>query len=404
MTESASEFTHRPEPLLQPASVLFVSAAGRPGGAERSLELLIRSLDPDGTMTALVSPTEGMSPGALESVGVRRFRTCAFEPVRRPGLLQAVGLGWRWISSMIVVLRAIITVRPEIVHANTTSAMLVSLLPAWLTRRPLFWHVRDMTPLDKLVRLCGRMASAIVAVSETVREHLAAQGIATGKTCVVCNGVDPSFGQGLSQAEARRDLRARFGFPPDSFVFVNVGQFTAWKRQDLFLRAAAEVARQCERARFLIVGGEPCGNDPGCRRELEELARETELSQKTAILGWQETIEAVLAAADAMVHTADAEPFGRVIIEALQVSLPVVAVRSGGPAEIIQEEQSGLLAEPGDIDGLVSLMLRVQRDGDLAQRLAAGGRRRVQADFTAERSTQSIRAVYQRILTAGAKE
>ena len=290
--------------------------------------------------------------------------------------------------------------RPQIVHANKTSAMLVAMIPARLTGRAMVWHVRDVTPLGWVGKICGRAASAAVAVSEAVREHLVAQGIAAEKTCVIHNGTEASFGEGISKGKARRDLRSRLGFPPDSFVYLNIGQFVAWKRQDVFLETAAEVAGQCERARFLIVGGEPCGNGSGCRRKLEELAQKMGLSQRTAIWGWQEDIASVLAAADVLVHTASAEPFGRVIIEAMQMGLPVVAIRAGGPAEIIQQGQSGLLADSGDLSGLVSLMLRVERKKSLAGQLAEGGRKRVRDHFTAERTAQMTRALYQRILTA----
>jgi len=53
------------------------------------------------------------------------------------------------------------------------------------------------------------------------------------------------------------------------------------------------------------------------------------------------------------------EAFGNVAIEALACGVPVIAYRRGGPAEIVQDGQTGWLVEPGDISGLVAAIARL---------------------------------------------
>lgn len=381
-----------------PVKILFVDTSGREGGAERSLTLLIEAMVKDGVRVTLVTPRKALSCEGRIFKQIQIVRTCRFLPRRRPSVSQALDLACRWVGSMLVILWAIIMTRPRLVHANTTNAMLVALIPARLTKRPLVWHVRDLANLGWIGRLCGRQASTVVAVSKSIRQHLVNQGIPQDKVHVVYNGVDPSFGQVDSRCEARRTLREKFGFPHDAFVCLNLGQFVPWKRQDVFLQVAADVSRQCDRARFLVIGGEPWGECRLMRLELDGLARQLGVADRVVVSDWQEEIQSILAAVDVMVHTAEAEPFGRVIIEAMQAGVPVVAVRAGGPMEIVQEEQSGLLVDAGDIKGLSSQILRVLRDELLAKRLAEGGQQRVREAFTAEETARSIGSLYRQLL------
>jgi glycosyltransferase involved in cell wall biosynthesis len=62
----------------------------------------------------------------------------------------------------------------------------------------------------------------------------------------------------------------------------------------------------------------------------------------------------VIAGADILVSTALNEPFGRVAVEALALGKPVVAVRSGGLADILEHCEGATLVKPGSVDELVS--------------------------------------------------
>ncbi len=66
-------------------------------------------------------------------------------------------------------------------------------------------------------------------------------------------------------------------------------------------------------------------------------------------------------------------------MEAIACGLPVVASRLSGIPELVREDESGVLAEPGDVD---SLALRIGRliDGEASLDLEAG-RRRIEAEF-----------------------
>ena len=82
---------------------------------------------------------------------------------------------------------------------------------------------------------------------------------------------------------------------------------------------------------------------------------------------------AALASAHLLLHCADAEPFGLVLVEALACGRPVVAPAAAGPLEIVTDG-AGRLYPPGDAHAAADALRAVLADP--ARRRAAGARRR----------------------------
>jgi glycosyltransferase involved in cell wall biosynthesis len=91
---------------------------------------------------------------------------------------------------------------------------------------------------------------------------------------------------------------------------------------------------------------------------------------------------------DIVVAPAVDEPFGLTVAEAGSYGLPVVAARSGAFPELIEEERTGLLFEPGDATGLAQALERLVGDAALRRRLGEAARARVGARFTVENMTE----------------
>jgi glycosyltransferase involved in cell wall biosynthesis len=376
--------------------VVFVCTSGHPGGAERSLELLVRELSSRGVGSALVCPEEAVPVDRLSDLPVRRFCVRPFEPVRHPGCLQVLHLIGRGLLAGVTAMAAALRTGARIIHANDTKAMLAVLPWAWAGRRILIWHVRDAVPLGAWGRIGGRVAHRVIAVSQAVKHQLVQQGIPDEKIGVVHNGVECDE-QAASPESFRRAARATLGIPADAFVYLNVGQYVAWKRQDVFLRAAAIVRRHDPDAWFVVAGSMRAG-ERACRSCLERLAVTSGIHDRTLLLDWQPDIGRLYAASDVLVHTADCEPFGRVIVEAMQAGVAVVAVDSGGPTEIIEDGATGLLARPGDPAACASAMLRLRYEPATRMALAMAAQGRVKRAFTASRVADNVLAIYRQVL------
>jgi glycosyltransferase involved in cell wall biosynthesis len=88
--------------------------------------------------------------------------------------------------------------------------------------------------------------------------------------------------------------------------------------------------------------------------------------------------------ADVVLVPSQAEAFGLVALEAQACGVPVVGFRVGGIAEIVRDGVTGLLAEDGDVDGLVERVERLLDDGELRARMGENARRVVLEEYTVE--------------------
>ena len=119
-------------------------------------------------------------------------------------------------------------------------------------------------------------------------------------------------------------------------LFGVFGRLQRWKGQDVFVEAAAEVARRHPQARFAIVGGSVFGLEPEFLEGLKRRVAELNLVDRLVFTGFRKDVAALMAACDVVCHTSRVpEPFGLVVIEAMMLGRPVIATRGGGPSEII---------------------------------------------------------------------
>ena len=115
-------------------------------------------------------------------------------------------------------------------------------------------------------------------------------------------------------------------------------------------------------------------------------------------IGWQKDMNPVWRMTDCLVHTARMEPFGRVLIEAMAHGRPVVAFASGGPAEIVDDGQTGFLVPFGNVQELSEAMLRLARNVDLAKKMGRDARQQVHEHFSAEKTAEGVMDVYRKVL------
>ena len=284
---------------------------------------------------------------------------------------------------------------PDLIHANSLCAGLAALPAVAAVKTRLVVHARDLTRHRWAARLCGRFCRRMIAVSSSVRDSCVHAGVDAVKIRVVYNAVDrvPSNMGEETECSVRT--------PPcqPRCVFANVGQFVPWKNQLLFLDAASRVAELLPTCRFVLVGDDLFGRDGGYRRKVLDQARSSAAADKITFAGWQDDMARIWPAIHCLVHTAEREPFGRVIIEAMSHRIPVIAVDACGPSEIIENDRAGILVPPNDVEALVSAMLRIARDRQEAERMGIAGYNHVLLRFTRVRMARELVDVYAEILT-----
>jgi len=373
--------------------ILLVSPQGVIGGAETSLLELVGYLRGRFAIT-VACPVESELSKSVHSLGVETVGLpgTGSKYCGRRGLVYLV-------CANLAVLSAVVRARPDIVHANSFFGAAAGLGPAFLARRRVLIHARDFDRFAFLWKFFALMCDRVIAVSAAVKEMLVGQGVAEYKIAVIHNGVDITD---TATAAGCTDNRYAGGVEEgEPFVFAHVGQLVRWKNHAAFIEAASRVSRELREARFAVVGDDVFGREPeyaeGLRRQVSRLG----VGSKFRFMGWRSNMAEVWAGINCLVHTAEREPFGRVIIEAMAHRAPVIAADSCGPGEIIDNGETGILYKPGDINQLSSAMVQIARDRRFAQRLAEAAYKAVCSRFSAEQTASRVEQIYEQVIASG---
>ncbi|OGV55970.1 MAG: hypothetical protein A2017_07845 [Lentisphaerae bacterium GWF2_44_16] len=118
--------------------------------------------------------------------------------------------------------------------------------------------------------------------------------------------------------------------------------------------------------------------------------------------GWlpQTEIIKLLNSADcALVPSLWEEAFGMTWVEAMSMKVPVIAGRTGGPAEYIQDTINGLLAEPGSAEDFAEKISLLYNSYPLREKLSENGRKFVEKYFTWDISADMLEELIRKIIS-----
>jgi glycosyltransferase involved in cell wall biosynthesis len=144
--------------------------------------------------------------------------------------------------------------------------------------------------------------------------------------------------------------------------------------------------------RFLLAGEGPE------RGALEALAGELGVDDRVRFLGHRNDIPQLLAACDVMALPSSFEGLPVSVLEAMASGTAVVASNIGGVDEIVRDNVTGLLVEPGDALALAAAIRRLVDDPAEAARLAEAARTHVAREFSAATMARRVAAVYDDVL------
>ncbi len=261
---------------------------------------------------------------------------------------------------------------------------------------PAVWWQRDVPrPTPAQLEAAAAPAAAIVCSSDLVID---AQRRLTPRARIV--KIQPGIPVHVYASEPRGGVGVRdmLGWGSAPLVGI-VGRLQHFKAQHVFINAAALVAQRRPDVRFVVVGGAVLGTEGGYPAWLESLTRQRGLTDRLRFVGNQRQVAPWFAALDVAVHASDGEPFGLVIVEAMASGTPVVATNLGGPSEIIDDGESGLLVAPAQPAATAEAILRVLDEPHLRARLSAAGRRRAQL-FTVQRMSDAFASLFRSLLDA----
>jgi glycosyltransferase involved in cell wall biosynthesis len=287
----------------------------------------------------------------------------------------------------------------EMIHTNTSTTPEGGLAARQLGL-PHVWHLRELVGPGHPFRLphegpafgrymqahCSKLVANSYASAAAVRSWVSPDLLE-----VVPNGID------LGRFHPRQgDAR------PGRVVVAMVGNLTSrTKKHLLFVEAAARVDRSLA-VEWRIYGYDPSAG--GTVRgdayvdALHKRLAETGIADRFTWPGHVADPAQIMSEIDVLVHPADNESFGRVVVEAMAAGLPVVGARGGGVLEIVEDERTGLLAQANNPIELAAHIERLTRDAALRTALGTAGRRRALAHYSLAACAAGVLRVYEQAM------
>ncbi len=165
-----------------------------------------------------------------------------------------------------------------------------------------------------------------------------------------------------------------------------VGRLERRKGIHILLKAVKTLLAEHPEVRFEIVGRDSPGEDglSWAERFSKEMGNHS-AGERVAFRGEisEEELDRSYRSCDVFVAPSLFESFGLIYVEAMARGKPVVACRAGGAPEVVIDNETGLLVEPGNHRELAGALRRLIVDRDLRERLGRAGRERYQQRFTA---------------------
>ena len=227
--------------------------------------------------------------------------------------------------------------------------------------------------LERYEKLNLEKADRIFVVSEVEKKTLIDRGIQEEKIVVNPNGVDPEV---FRPRTGRENVRKQFGIPDDTIVAGFLGTFGPWHGVLELAEAIALTPKDAD-IHFLLIG------DGSLRREVENRLRHSGDLDRVTFTGVvpHDRVPSFLDACDILISphvplAAGAEFFGSPtkLFEYMAMGKAIVASRLGQIGEVLTDNKTALLVEPGDTQDLSVAVQRLANESELRYRLGKAAR------------------------------
>jgi glycosyltransferase involved in cell wall biosynthesis len=252
------------------------------------------------------------------------------------------------------------------------------------------------TPKQRFAERCAfRLAHAVIANSEAVRNLMVREGVAATKLVTIYNGIDPlrvAPRPDLSSEKMLGDLGLPHK-PARRFVTIVANIQHPVKDHPMFLRAARKVRDAVPDAAFVIAG------QGQLKQSLQTYAAELRLTEDVFFIGRCDRVGDLLGLSEIGVLSSKAEGFSNSILEYMAAGLPVVATDVGGAREVVCEGETGHLVASGDDVAMGEKIISLLQEPERARSMGERGRQVVTERFSWETRVSVLRHFYEQLLT-----
>ncbi len=243
------------------------------------------------------------------------------------------------------------------------------------------WFYSFYVPMQASV---SRRINRVITVSEcSAREIERQMGVPSERIRVVYNGVDTDVFQDSA------------GMPKEPCSLIFVGNTEDRKKGVIHLvQAIAQLKEELPVKLTVVDGGAP--ETTYAPRLFDEYKLDGQVKMVRRLSG-SDLVRGYRSAEVAVVPSLF-EGFGFPSVEAMACELPVITTTAGALPELVTDGETGILVEPGDVQGLAGAIKRLLGDPELRQRMGTAGRRDVEQRFSWEQAARQTVEVYETVV------
>ncbi len=219
-----------------------------------------------------------------------------------------------------------------------------------------------------------------IANSEYTNGYWVQKGVSEEQSIVLYNTIKKLLDKTKKKSGHNRNFRIGF-----------VGRLVEWKHIEILIEAFSKL-KDIENITLHLYG------DGDKKNNLLQLVEILNLSDKVFFEGYTNNILDTIQSLDLLVLPSEKEPFGRVLVEAMQVGVPVIGSNSGGIPEIIENGENGLLFELNNINNLTEKMELILNNEELKNKFIKNGLQTVKKKFSIESYMKNLDNLYENII------
>ena len=241
-------------------------------------------------------------------------------------------------------------------------------------------YIRDVVYRGGEVWSCRQRKSAVCFVTEDLKQR---HGHRYGSLDLftVHNGIDPLDAD---------DLTKEPGLAPDRLHALMVGRLSPVKGIEFTLQAMARLAPD-HRWQLNLVG------EGSLRTDLEAMVSTLGIRDRVTFLGFRRDVYDLMAHSDLLIMSSHHEGLPYTLLEAMSLGKPTLASDIGGLAEVLVQDETGILVPVGDVDALAAGLTRLGEDDELRHRLGAKAAQEQRARYTLDSMGEGYLQAYRAV-------
>ena len=286
----------------------------------------------------------------------------------------------------------------DIIYNYTLSTLPFCLLLSKISGIPYLAGVRNAYEGDgkRYRKYLLHYAKNILAVSQDTMncvEQMLGENTDKANRYLAYNGIDTKYFDSFEHAGRPEEFSQ---FSDKDLIVGMVAAMNPEKDPQFLLKIAGKIVYKYPNVKFVFIGG---FHDSSYEKETMDLLKKLSLENNAFFLGIKNPVQAYFFHMDILVHpTWRKEAFGLVLAEAMYYKKPIVASRIGGIPEIVEDNNTGILCEPGNEEEFTEALERLISDNQLRSRMGEKGKKRVNALFSMDSLSGSLAAIFKKIV------